>query len=134
MYPENFQSSVILVESLENISSGDSMPIYEYKHTNGFSEPCSEERIELIQKMSEDSLKECPYCFRPIARMISIPAKHRQSDADKFSDSNLASKGFTKYVKNSDGNYDKVAGTSEAPDSLNRQAMKSHLDRIDNNS
>lgn len=107
------------------------MPIYEYKHTTGFKEPCAHETIEIIQKMSEESLTECPYCFMPIARIISIPAKHRQSDADKFSDSNLASKGFTKYVKNSDGNYDKVAGTSEAPDSLDRQAMKANLDKME---
>jgi putative FmdB family regulatory protein len=45
------------------------MPIYEYKCENGHV-------FDVIQKMTDEPLRECQECGAPAARMLSAPAIH----------------------------------------------------------
>jgi putative FmdB family regulatory protein len=45
------------------------MPIYEYKCDNGHV-------FEVIQKMSEEPLRECQECGAPASRVLTPPAIH----------------------------------------------------------
>ncbi len=45
------------------------MPIYEYKCENGHV-------FDVIQKMTEEPLRECQECGAPAARVLSAPAIH----------------------------------------------------------
>jgi putative FmdB family regulatory protein len=45
------------------------MPIYEYKCENGHV-------FEVIQKMSEEPLRECQECGAPASRVLTPPAIH----------------------------------------------------------
>jgi putative FmdB family regulatory protein len=45
------------------------MPIYEYKCENGHV-------FDVIQKMTDDPLRECQECGAPAARVLSAPAIH----------------------------------------------------------
>jgi putative FmdB family regulatory protein len=45
------------------------MPIYEYKCENGHI-------FEVIQKMSDEPLRECQECGAPAARVLTPPAIH----------------------------------------------------------
>jgi putative FmdB family regulatory protein len=45
------------------------MPIYEYKCDNGHV-------FEVIQKMSDEALRECEVCGAPAARVLTPPAIH----------------------------------------------------------
>jgi putative FmdB family regulatory protein len=45
------------------------MPIYEYKCENGHV-------FEVIQKMSDEPLRECQECGAPAARVLTPPAIH----------------------------------------------------------
>lgn len=44
------------------------MPLYEYECT------ACHRRTEKIQKFSDPEITECPYCARPLERVISAPA------------------------------------------------------------
>ncbi|HHD11480.1 MAG TPA: zinc ribbon domain-containing protein [Deltaproteobacteria bacterium] len=46
------------------------MPIYEYRCTE-----CDKE-FEMMQKFSEDPLKECIYCGGPVEKLISLSSFH----------------------------------------------------------
>ena len=45
------------------------MPIYEYKCENGHV-------FDVIQKMTDEPLRECQECAAPAARVLSAPAIH----------------------------------------------------------
>ncbi|MCO4782926.1 MAG: hypothetical protein KC646_11435 [Candidatus Cloacimonetes bacterium] len=105
------------------------MPIYEYKHTEGFSGDCKEVQ-EYFHSIQAKSYTECPKCKHPLQKVISMPAKHAESIKDKMSDKNLSRLGFSKYVKSEDGKYEKASGPSEAPSTLDRDAMKQNLDNM----
>jgi len=45
------------------------MPIYEYKCENGHV-------FDVIQKMTDEPLRECQECSAPAARVLSAPAIH----------------------------------------------------------
>ena len=107
------------------------MPIYEYEHTEGHSSPCLKDRIEIVQKMSDATLSICPYCAKPIRKLISMPAKHQQAQSNTLSDENIKKQGFTKYEKVGDGLYEKAAGPDEAPDILDKRVMRDNLPDTD---
>jgi predicted nucleic acid-binding Zn ribbon protein len=96
------------------------MPTYVYQEIleDGGEGEC----FEIVQKMSDDPLTTHPDTGRPVRRMIPAPrftTKYSDAhDKSRLSDSNLKSKGFTKYVKSDDGKYEKVLGSG--PDLLNR--------------
>ncbi|PCJ16567.1 MAG: FmdB family transcriptional regulator [Candidatus Cloacimonadota bacterium] len=105
------------------------MPIYEYKHTDGFSNDCQEVE-EFFHGISAEAYTKCPKCDHAIQRIVSMPAKHAESMKDKMSDKNLSRLGFSKYVKSSDGKYEKASGPADAPSTLDRDAMKQNLDKM----
>lgn len=88
------------------------MPIYEYEHTDQKGPEC-EDRIEVIQTMSEDPLAVCPECGNPVKRVISQAsfAMGINLNPDK-----TAKQGFTTYRKTGKGTYEKAGG--DGPDML----------------
>lgn len=72
------------------------------------------EVFEVIQKMSDDQLTHHPETGEPVRKLIQVPHISTQwshgKEKNRMSDSNLASKGFTKYEKTGDGSYVKTAG------------------------
>lgn len=107
------------------------MPIYEYRHTTGVERPCENELIEVFQTMSAPSLSICPKCGTSIQKIVSMPARHQQHINNTLNDSNLAKKGFSKYVKTEDGKYEKATGPDEAPAILDRGKMAENLKHLD---
>ncbi len=96
------------------------MPLYVYEVV--LPDGSSGEQFEVFQRMSEPVLTHHPETGQPVRRVITEPnapatwtdmhAKHAVAD------SNLAAKGFTKYVKTDKGTYEKAAGTG--PKTLKR--------------
>lgn len=82
------------------------MPIYEYQPDEKGCSYCRD-GFEVMQAMSDEPLAKCPECGAPCHRVISVPAR---TGKNILSDANLAEKGFTKYVRRSDGQYTKEAG------------------------
>ena len=83
------------------------MPLYDYAPVSGRCAQCHG-RFEVYQKLSDARLRHCPACGKACERVISAAAIH-----GKFSTSNSRVKelGMTKYVKTSDGSYERAAGT-----------------------
>src|SRR5262245_27479860 len=97
------------------------MPLYVYEVV--LPDGSAGEQFEVLQPMSAAPLTQHPETGEPVRRVFGTPNAPRawtetQGKA-KLSDSNLASKGFTKYVKSGDGTYEKTAGTG--PKKLKRK-------------
>ena len=60
-----------------------------------------------MQKLSEPKLKKCPDCGKPVERLLSAVGVHTKF---AMSTSKLNDLGMTKYVKTSDGSYERTAG------------------------
>ncbi|MBS1702376.1 MAG: zinc ribbon domain-containing protein [Armatimonadetes bacterium] len=82
------------------------MPIYEY-------EPCDrdcficENRLQMMQGISEDALDLCPFCGMEIKKVVSrasfnLRKHHGAEDA--------GAKGFTTYKRSEKGVWEKVGG------------------------
>jgi putative FmdB family regulatory protein len=82
------------------------MPLYDYAPKSGKCARCGG-RFEVVQKIAEPRLKRCPACRKPVERLVSAV-----SVQTKFSTSNskISDLGMTKYVKTSDGSYERQAG------------------------
>ena len=98
------------------------MPLYVYEvvlpdGTGGAS-------FEVLQPMAAAALTAHPETGEPVRRVFGEPnAPRAWTDSQgktATSDSNLAAKGFTKYVKTGDGTYEKTAGTG--PKKINRNS------------
>lgn len=88
------------------------MPLYVYEVV--LADGSGGEQFEVFQKMSDDPLTTRPESGEPVRRVFAESSAPRawtdtQGKA-AMSDSNLASKGFTKYVKTDNGTYEKAAG------------------------
>lgn len=83
------------------------MPLYEYAPTSGKCAKCRG-RFEVVQRISEPKLKRCPECKKPVERLISRVSVHGKYSTK--SDSRLKDLGLTKYVKTSDGSYERTVG------------------------
>lgn len=97
------------------------MPKYVYEVLGDDGQPIS--RFELFQKMSDEPLKTDPETGRPVRRVIFAPciAGHfspLKTDRALADDGKLERLGFTKYVKSSDGTYEKTLG--KGPDMIKR--------------
>lgn len=89
------------------------MPTYVYEIVEANGEPG--ERFEVEQRMSDDALTEHPETGQPVRRVPQVPMlggaysdvgmKKKVND-----DKKLDQLGFTKYVRQSDGTYEKRAG------------------------
>jgi hypothetical protein len=89
------------------------MPIYVYEVV--LPDGSGGEQFEVLQSMSEAALTTHPETGEPVRRVFGAPnAPRAWTDAHgkaATTDTNLASKGFTKYVKTGDGTYEKTAGS-----------------------
>lgn len=83
------------------------MPTYVYESVS--DTPCDEcrETFEIHQPMSEDALKECPYCGAAVKRAIT---GFMVGTGDPLAPSKLERSGFTQYVRKGKGYYEKTAG------------------------
>jgi hypothetical protein len=88
------------------------MPIYVYEVV--LPDGTGGEQFEVFQKMADDPLTKHPETGEPVRRVFTEPNAPRawtdSQGAAKLSDKNLASKGFTKYVKTGNGTYEKTTG------------------------
>ena len=90
------------------------MPIYQYAPTGDQHCSICAEGFELLERLSDTPLDQCPACKAPIRRVISAPrinTLHPNMNAD-----NVAKKGFTQYRRIAKGQYEKTAGNG--PDFL----------------
>ena len=84
------------------------MPIYEYiSASDQACDHCSTV-FEVIQKLTDDSLKFCPHCHNPVQRKISRP--NLASPSPSLKEDNLEKHGFTQFKKVEKGVYEKTAG------------------------
>ena len=83
------------------------MPLYDYAPISGRCKQCKG-RFEAVQRVSEPRLKRCPTCNKPVERLIGAVAVHGKFSTK--SDSKLKDLGMTKYVKTSDGSYERTVG------------------------
>lgn len=93
--------------------------IYEIIGTDG----TGGERFEVVEPMSAQPLTTHPETGQPVRRVFvpfEITGKDSRNRADRAlsNDGKLEKMGFTKYVKSSTGQYEKVAG--KGPDMLAR--------------
>jgi putative FmdB family regulatory protein len=84
------------------------MPLYEYAAVGKGCAKCRK-GFEIVQKLVEPKLKKCPACKAPVERVISAVPVHGKYSTK--SDSKLKDLGLTKYVKTSDGSYERTVGT-----------------------
>jgi hypothetical protein len=89
------------------------MPLYVYEVV--LPDGSGGEQFEFLQGMSETPLTAHPDTGEPVRRVFGTPNAPRawtdSQGSAKMSDKNLASKGFTKYVKTGDGSYEKTTGS-----------------------
>lgn len=97
------------------------MPTYVYEVVRKDGKPGA--RFEVVQKMTDDPLVVHPETGEPVRRLfvpfgIAGPASPLKSDRALTDDRKLERLGFTKYVKSSEGSYEKVVGSG--PDMINK--------------
>ncbi len=92
------------------------MPIYEYEHSAKRGKKCHK-RFEVLQKMSDAPLEQCPECGKPCYRVISAVSTIRNEKAI-LAPKNLERLGFTQFKKAGDGCYEKTCG--EGPQVIKR--------------
>src|SRR5687768_14359923 len=97
------------------------MPLYVYEVV--LPDGTGGEQFAVRQKMSEAALTAHPETGEPVRRVFTEPNAPRawtdRHGKAAVSDKNLASKGFTKYVKTGNGTYEKTAGSG--PKQLKRK-------------
>lgn len=97
------------------------MPFYEYEIIT--PDGSAGQRFEVFQKMQDPPLSEHPETGEPVRRVISVPTllgKNSDHAARQTlnDDRKLSELGMTKYVKNSDGAYERRSGSG--PDVIPR--------------
>jgi len=85
------------------------MPIYVYAPKSGKCRQC-DASFEVYQKVADAKLKTCPDCGKPVERLISAVPVHGKFSTK--SDSRIKDLGMTKYVKTSDGSYERTVGNA----------------------
>jgi hypothetical protein len=94
------------------------MPTYVYEYV--LPDGKAGKQFEWRQAMTEPPLQHHPDNGRPVRRVIQPPMIAgkwtERGMKNALSDRSLAAKGFTKYVKSSEGRYEKTAGSG--PDRL----------------
>ena len=97
------------------------MPLYVYEVV--LPDGSGGEQFELFQRMSADTLAIHPETGEQVRRVFGEPNTPRAWTESQgkaaVSDKNLAAKGFTKYVKTGNGNYEKTAGSG--PNKIQRK-------------
>ncbi len=84
------------------------MPIYEYQVTSEQDCDYCRNGFELLRKMSEPGLTQCPECGAPVERKMSAP--NLGGSGPSLAAENIEKHGFTQYKKSGKGVYEKTAG------------------------
>lgn len=86
------------------------MPIYEYSAADpGQACPHCATRFEILARISDPELTQCPECGAAIKRLISVAAVIG-GQAHLLKESHFSKRGFTQYKKAGGGVYEKTAG------------------------
>jgi len=92
------------------------MPVYVYRVLSP-AKDAPEETFEVRQLMSDPPLTRHPITGQPVERVLCPP----NITTDRLGNASIASTGLTKYVKTSDGSYERQAG-SQGPKIINPHA------------
>ena len=84
------------------------MPIYEYEPESEQNCEYCKSGFELLRKLSDPVLSQCPRCQSPVTRRISAP--NLGNAGPSLDESNIEKHGFTQYRKLEKGVYEKTAG------------------------
>ena len=94
------------------------MPVYVYRIVRPASDARPEETFELRQSINDPPLTAHPQTGEPVERVLMPPA----IASNKLGNASINSSGLTKYVKTSDGTYERQAG-SGGPKVINPHEM-----------
>lgn len=86
----------------------DHMPIYEYRPSGNMHCDVCRNGFEVIQKIEDARLKQCPECKAPVERQISAATIGKPGPG--LDQSTLEKHGFTQYKRAGKGVYEKTAG------------------------
>ena len=84
------------------------MPIYEYAAAAKGCPHC-EGHFDVLQKLSEPALTQCPQCGAAVVRVISAPSV-AMGNSHLLKEKNVEKRGFTQYRRAGKGVYEKTAG------------------------
>lgn len=84
------------------------MPIYEYAAVTQGCAHC-EAHFDVLQKMRDAELTQCPQCGAAIARVIAV-ASIASGNAHVLKEGHFSRHGFTQYRRAGNGVYEKTAG------------------------
>ncbi|WP_154222747.1 FmdB family zinc ribbon protein [Marinicella rhabdoformis] len=100
------------------------MPTYHYQaSTENHCDHCVE-GFDVMQKLAEAKLTQCPECGADIKKVICAPALTSQLTRDSkktLSEQNIEKNGFTQYRKVGNGKYEKTAG--KGPATIDRENL-----------
>ena len=95
------------------------MPVYTYQIIN--KDGSDGDQFDLVRSMKEPPLTHHPDTGEPVKRIfqpIHIAGMFNQSHTkNRLSDKNLVKNGFTKYVRNGKGEYERTVG-KEGPERI----------------
>ena len=84
------------------------MPTYVYRIIRDGATEAADETFEVRQSINDAPLTRHPETGEPVQRVPCVP----NIAASKLGNASLNSAGFTKYVKTSDGSYERQAGSA----------------------
>ena len=84
------------------------MPIYEYAAVDKGCAYC-EAHFDLLQKMRDAPLTQCPQCGAPVARLIAA-ASVAVGGSHLTQEKHAEKRGFTQYRRTAKGVYEKAYG------------------------
>ena len=84
------------------------MPIYEYAPTGNGCPHC-EAHFDVLQRLADAALTQCPQCGAPVVRVIGV-ASVAVGSAHVLKEDNFTKKGFAQYRRAGKGVYEKTAG------------------------
>jgi len=96
------------------------MPIYEYQASGDQQCEYCAGGFELLRKINDTKLNQCPQCGAPVIRKISAP--NLGGSGPSMDTANIEKHGFTQYKKSGKGVYEKTAG--KGPNVINPDALR----------
>ncbi|MBS0571589.1 MAG: zinc ribbon domain-containing protein [Proteobacteria bacterium] len=84
------------------------MPIYEYAAISRGCTHC-EGHFDVLQKLADAPLTQCPHCGAPVQRIIAAPHV-ALGDSHLLKEDHAAKRGFTQYRRSEKGVYEKAYG------------------------
>lgn len=84
------------------------MPIYEYAAVEKGCAHC-EAHFDLLQKLRDEPLAQCPHCGAAVKRVISAPSV-AVGGAHLLKETHAEKRGFTQYRRAGKGVYEKAFG------------------------